>query len=186
MASKWRKHSIPGYNIGLSQIIAKPLTAKQISTEREAAPADWNFRQTALQFARQGYTIRGTLDAALLSRTTEDGTTVAEAFGEVVGLGGSDAARPSFSVLVQGRLGLVCQSCSVGFELPVDSMSTIYVARDAAEIDAWEEESFESLEATEKTSALELVEDELLLAIPYVPRCKKCSVEESPNVYEFN
>jgi uncharacterized protein len=162
------------------------LTAKQISTEREAVPADWNFRQTALQFARQGYRIRGTLDAALLSRTTEDGTTVADVFGEVIGLGGSDAARPSFSVLVQGRLGLVCQSCSVGFELPVDAMSTIYVARDAAEIDAWEEESFESIEATEKTSALELVEDELLLAIPYVPRCEKCSVDESPKVHEFN
>lgn len=162
------------------------MTAKQISTEREAGVADWNFRQTALQFARQGYSIRGKLDAALLSRTTEDGTTVADAFGEVVGLGGSDAARPSFSVLARGRLGLVCQSCGSGFEWPVDAMSTIYVARDAAELDAWEEESFESLEATEKTSALELVEDELLLAIPYVPRCEKCNADEAPKVLEFN
>jgi uncharacterized metal-binding protein YceD (DUF177 family) len=31
-----------------------------------------------------------------------------------------------------------------------------------------------------------LVEDELLLAIPYVPRCEKCSADEKPKVHEFN
>ena len=50
----------------------------------------------------------------------------------------------------------------------------IHVARDAAELASWEDEAFESVGGDEKTSALELVEDELLLAIPYVPRCEKC------------
>jgi uncharacterized metal-binding protein YceD (DUF177 family) len=56
----------------------------------------------------------------------------------------------------------------------VDSQSVIHVARDAAELASWEDEAFESIGGDEKTSALELVEDELLLAIPFVARCDKC------------
>jgi uncharacterized metal-binding protein YceD (DUF177 family) len=152
----------------------------------DASAADWKYRQTAAQFSRNGYAISGTLNAELLARSTEDGTEVREAHGAIAALQASASERAGFVVSVQGRLGLTCQSCGAAFELPVDSRSTIYVAKDAAELDAWEEESFESLEANEKTSALDLVEDELLLAIPYVPRCEKCSADEKPKVHEFN
>lgn len=160
------------------------MTAKQ--KLGDATAADWKFRQTAAQFARSGYAISGTLDATLLERCSEDGTVVHEAKGGIAALVSSSTDRPGFTVSVFGRLGLVCQSCGAAFELPVDSRSTIYVARDTAELDAWEDESFESLEANEKTSALELVEDELLLAIPYVPRCAKCAEDDAPKIHEFN
>jgi hypothetical protein len=181
---------VPSYNNGLSQSVAKPLSAKRNSTEwadvKRATDADWKFRQTAAQFARSGYAIGGPIDSSLLSRMTEDGTSVAQAFGAIEALLNSDKSRPGFTVTAKGQLGLTCQSCAAGFTWPVEAMTTIYVARDTAELDAWEDESFESVEANEKTSALELVEDELLLAIPYVPRCEKCSANESPKIHEFN
>ena len=77
-------------------------------------------------------------------------------------------------VAAKGSVGLTCHSCGADFDLPVDSSSTIHVAHDAAELASWEDEAFECIEGNEKTSALELVEDELLLAVPYIPRCAKC------------
>lgn len=87
---------------------------------------------------------------------------------------------------VTGPVGLTCQSCGVEFDLLVDSRSMIHVARDAAELADWDDEAFESIEANEKTSALELVEDELLLSVPYVPRCPKCEADDKPRIHEFN
>ncbi len=154
--------------------------------ESDASDADWKFRQTAGQFTRGGYAISGELSSALLTRCAEEATSIHGIRGEIEALVANDRERSGFAVSVNGRLGLLCQSCGAGFELAVDSHSTIYVARDSAELERWEEESFESIEANEKTSALELVEDELLLAIPYVPRCEKCNAAVAPKIHEFN
>ena len=89
----------------------------------------------------------------------------------------SVSARPGFVVSAVGSVGLICQSCGADFDLPVDSASTIYVAHDAVELASWEDEAFECVEGNEKTSALELVEDELLLAVPFIPRCLKCEAD---------
>jgi uncharacterized protein len=154
-----------------------------------ASEADWKFRQTAGQFARANYSISGELTGAQLTRCSEEGYEVQDVRGSVAALVAQATGRSGFGVSVSGRLGLVCQSCAAAFEMPVDSRSSIFVARDAAELASWEDESFESIEVNEKTSALELVEDELLLAVPYVPRCAPCEAAAdsgSPRVFEFN
>jgi uncharacterized protein len=154
--------------------------------DSDATDADWKFRQTAVQFTRGGYAVAGDLSSALLTRCAEEATSIHGVRGRIEALVANDRERSGFTVAVSGRLGLMCQSCGSQFELAVDSHSTIYVARDSVELERWEEESFESIEANEKTSALELVEDELLLAIPYVPRCEKCSAAVEPKIHEFN
>jgi uncharacterized protein len=148
--------------------------------------ADWKFRQNASQFARQGYDIHGDLTAALLTRVADGEAGVKSVSGAVHSLDHSASGRPGFEVSVAGLLGLTCQSCGAAFDLAVDSASIIHVARDTAELASWEDETFESIEATEKTSALELVEDELLLSIPYVPRCPKCAADDTPRTHEFS
>ncbi len=153
---------------------------------RAASDADWKFRQNASQFARQGYDIHGGLLAAQLPRAADGDVALKDISGAVRGLDHAAGGRPGFEVSVTGAVGLCCQSCGAAFDLPVDSRSTIHVARDAAELAGWEDETFESIEATEKTSALELVEDELLLSIPYVPRCPQCAADESPRIHEFS
>lgn len=106
--------------------------------------------------------------------------------GAVRGLGGGTSGRAGFVVSATGTIGLTCQSCGAAFDMVVDSQSTIHVARDAAELASWDDEVFESIEASEKTSALELVEDELLLSVPYVPRCPKCEADNTPRTHEFH
>ena len=148
--------------------------------------ADWKYRQNASQFARLGYEIAGSLSAEMLARTTESDAAVSSITGSVRCLVAKVSGRIGFVVSVAGSVGLTCQSCGVTFVLPVDSRSVIHVAQDAAELASWEDEAFECVEANEKTSALELVEDELLLSIPYVPRCTKCEAADAPRTHEFN
>lgn len=148
--------------------------------------ADWKYRQNASQFARLGYEIGGSLNAEMLARTTEGDAVVHAVSGSVRCLEAKVSGRIGFVVSVAGSVGLTCQSCGAEFEMPVDSRSVMHVAQDAAELAIWEDEAFECIEANEKTSALELVEDELLLSIPYVPRCTKCDAADAPRTHAFN
>jgi uncharacterized protein len=159
------------------------LVAKDVDQVTEA---DWKFRQNAAQFARQGYSIAGAIPIALLERSSDGDMTVSDMSGSVRCVEKSVSARSGFIVSAAGTAGLTCQSCNTAFELPIDSQSTIYVAHDAAQLASWEDESFECIEGNEKTSALELVEDELLLAVPYIPRCEKCEALIVPRAIEFN
>ncbi len=152
------------------------MVAKIAQDGVHATDADWKFRQNASSFARQGYAIQGVLSSALLTRAADGETTVSEIYGSVQALAKAVSERPGFLVVAAGRMGLTCQSCGDAFELPVDSQSVIHVARDAAELASWENEAFESIGGDEKTSALEWVEDELLLAVPFVARCDKCVI----------
>lgn len=156
-----------------------------VKDTRQAGEADWNFRQNASQFARQGYSIQGPLSALWLARAVQANMQPRDIVGEVRALDRSAGARSGFVVSVTGASGLTCQSCGAGFDLVINSQSTIHVAQDAAELADWDDEAFESIEANEKTSALELVEDELLLSVPYVPRCPECAASDVPRTHEF-
>ena len=153
---------------------------------RQLTDADWKFRQNASQFARQGYSIAGSIRSGLLERSDDGDLTVGEIVGSVCCIDKSVANRAGFVVKVAASVSLTCQSCGDAFQLPISSQSSIHVAHDAAELASWEDEAFECIEGNEKTSALELVEDELLLAVPFIPRCEKCEAKVPPHTIEFN
>lgn len=117
---------------------------------------------------------------------------------------GAAAERPGFTVEARATLRLTCQSCAVRFERAVDASSTLWVARDERQMLDWEHAAtrsaggesdldsgvhgaagFEVVLAGELSSALELVEDELLLAVPVAPRCDACRDEPQPRVFSF-
>jgi uncharacterized protein len=86
----------------------------------------------------------------------------------------------AFSRLVTGRAGvrvsieatphLVCQRCTKGTEIAVSSSSGIEFAGDEdADLVDPQDEIFVTLDGT--VSLTELAEEELLLALPSVPRC---------------
>ena len=154
--------------------VGSPLESKD---HKQITEADWKFRQNAAQFARQGYSIAGAIPVALLERSSDGDLKVGAMLGAVRCVEKSASTRPGFVVSAKGSVGLTCQSCGADFDLPVDTSSTIHVAHDAAELASWEDEAFECIEGNEKTSALELVEDELLLAVPFIPRCLKCEAD---------
>ena len=188
LSRHWRAGSkrLAASNPCIDRLEAKISTQDAQKPEKVKTVADWKYSQNASQFARLGYEIAGTLGAEMLVRTADSDAVVNAVTGSVRCLEAKISGRIGFVVSVAGSVGLTCQSCGAEFDLPVDSRSVIHVAQDAAELASWEDEAFECIEANEKTSALELVEDELLLSIPYVPRCQKCDAADAPRTHEFN
>jgi uncharacterized protein len=86
--------------------------------------------------------------------------------------GGADAqGRPALIVSIEGSVPLQCQRCLGRLDLPVSQSTTVLLARDDDELvhldDASEQEV---VLANAPLDAVTLVEDELLLTLPFAPR----------------
>ena len=125
----------------------------------------------SLEFARIGQALHGSLPVPGLKRLRE---CLAEAFGEVEFMvkGGHDPRRrPTLSVDINGTLRLQCQRCLGALEYPLRLSNTLRLvsAGEAAAGDL-DEEDAEWIEASAELDVAALVEDEILLSLPYAPR----------------
>ncbi len=79
--------------------------------------------------------------------------------------------RPAFELTMQGEMPLQCQRTLDAYRQPVDErLAAVFIASEG-EAD-WVPDAFDAwlLEEGERINPWQLVEDELLLAIPMVPR----------------
>ena len=125
----------------------------------------------SLEFARTGQTLRGTLPITGLARLRDS---LYDTLGLVdyVVRGGLDARhRPTLSLEVSGVLHLKCQRCLGNLEHPLQLGSMLLLANPAeASSGAFDEEQCEWIEASAELDVASLVEDEILLSLPYAPR----------------
>src|SRR3954469_8567206 len=84
--------------------------------------------------------------------------------------------RPGLRVSVRGTLQLRCQRCLEGMVWQVNTESVLVLAETQAEIDAdpADPESPDRLLASKQMLVGELVEDEILLELPYAARHPAC------------
>lgn len=83
-----------------------------------------------------------------------------------------DAGRAIVHGHLQGRLMLVCQRCLAEVPFPVDQRFELALVRDEAEAEALPEEVDAVIVGDARTMhTADLVEDELILALPLVARC---------------
>lgn len=126
-----------------------------------------------LDFARQTRTLAGTFPLASLSRLVDvladtNGTASWQLAGSLDARG-----RPCMRLTVQANLHLICQRCLQPVSEPLDLDSTLrFVSEAALQDDADDEVDELVLEAG--LDILALVEDELLLALPFAPRHVSC------------
>ncbi|MDA8108162.1 MAG: DUF177 domain-containing protein [Betaproteobacteria bacterium] len=132
----------------------------------------------ALEFARAGASLRGTCPVAEFPRVRDElfadsGALEYELHGERDAQG-----RPALRLRVRGALQLVCQRCLGAVELPVDIDATLVLAASQGEIDGepLTVESPDRVLAGKSLPVRELIEDELLLAVPYAPRHTQCEL----------
>lgn len=94
---------------------------------------------------------------------------------EVVGAQGADG-RWELHLAVEGVLKLRCQRCLSGMEWPFEIRSALLLVRSQDEIpeDELEDASRDAIEVQPDMDVLALVEDEILLALPAVPRHERC------------
>ena len=89
--------------------------------------------------------------------------------------------RPSLQVKVRGSLQLRCQRCLEPMTLEVDSETLLVLAATVAEIhaDPADVQAPDRVVAGKEMPVRDLVEDELILAVPYAPRHESCTPRPS-------
>jgi len=128
-------------------------------------------RFDAFKVAARGGELSGAIDPFRLRRL---GDRVAEEGGSIVWRirgGGDRQGRPALTVEVEGEIPVTCQRCLGTMRQPVAQETVLLLARSEAEMVRLDEASdCEVVLASAPLQALELVEDELLLALPFAPR----------------
>ncbi len=93
-----------------------------------------------------------------------------------------EQGRPALRLRLEGTLQLVCQRCLGGLEFPLEIETSLLLAATQSEIDAEpvEAEGPERIVAGREMPVHDLIEDELLLAIPIAPRHEHCAERRAP------
>jgi len=125
----------------------------------------------SLEFARTGQTLRGSLPLPGLARLKDS---LVDALGmvEFEVTGGHDARRrPILTLAIHGMLRLQCQRCLGALEHPLRVLNTmLLVTAGESAAGGLDEEDAEWIEASGTLDVATLVEDEIMLSLPYAPR----------------
>lgn len=135
----------------------------------------------AFEMAARGLELCASVKAADLSRVadelapavaegSDDGGTIAWRIAGITdGLG-----RPALEVDLDGAVTLECQRCLRPFLWPVVQRTMLLLARDEREQASLDEDDeHEVVLAAAPLDPRELVEDELLLTLPFAPHCER-------------
>ncbi|HLF39275.1 MAG TPA: YceD family protein [Burkholderiales bacterium] len=134
----------------------------------------------SLEFARAEQTLRGSLPLPGLTRLRES---LVDTIGvvEFEVKGGHDARRrPILMLAIHGILRLQCQRCLGALEHPLEILNRLLLAT-AGESAAGvpDEEDSEWVEASGHLDVASLVEDEIILSLPYAPTHKEGSCRQT-------
>jgi uncharacterized protein len=138
------------------------------------------------EFASAGASLRGALPIRDFPRLND---MLARHEGEVAyeieGLR-DERGRPGLRLKVRARLELRCQRCLEGLPFEVQADEVLVLAGTQAEIDAepTDVHAADRVVAAKEMPVRELVEDELILALPYAPRHAECSARASTGAAE--
>jgi uncharacterized protein len=139
--------------------------------QRRLVTAPGSGKFDAFRLAAERGAVEGELDAVALPRVAE------RLAGDPAPVrwrieGSADAlGRPALAIFLDGRLPLECQRCLGVYHWPVQQRTQVLLARSEAEMTALDNDSeLEVVLASAPVDPVELVEDELLLAMPFAPR----------------
>lgn len=137
----------------------------------------------AFELALRNASIAGTVDAKALPR-------VAESLAEQGGsadvewriAGKTDVlGHPALEIRLDGAVPLVCQRCLSEFSWPIAQSTEVLLAHDERELAKLDDEDErEVVLAAGKLDPATLVEDELVLTLPFVPRCERPECAHGP------
>ena len=137
-------------------------------------------------FAREGRVLEGTLAVSSLERLQD---LLADASGEVTfrieGLKG-EGGQSMLRLEASGLLPLACQRCleAIHFELDIDSLLELIPADAELSQEELEDDTRDFLPVAGELDVAELVEDEVLLALPAAPRHERCGLPGAPDAGE--
>jgi uncharacterized protein len=152
------------------------MARRQSKTERRDGSFD------AYDLVRRRASSAGKFDATSLPRVAdqlapEGGS--AEIAWRISGIV-DPSGRPALEVRVDGAVPLVCQRCLQPFDWRVAQRTMVFLARDERELETLDaDDEHEVILAAAPIDAATLAEDELLLTLPFVPRCERVECAQS-------
>ncbi|HEX6829498.1 MAG TPA: YceD family protein [Burkholderiales bacterium] len=143
-----------------------------------------------LEFAHQGGRLRGTLEVGSLERLQDKLASTAGAIGYSLHGVHNPRGRPMLRLAVTGTLQLRCQRCLGPLPYSVNVTSELLLFRDEAEFADLADELAENVDgivAQPVMGVAAMVEDEIILSLPYAPRhpqgeCTAVRASETANV----
>jgi uncharacterized protein len=144
-----------------------------------------------LHFARSAQVMDGQLPAASCTRLCQDLPAVQPGVFEWrlagrIDAGRSDAARAWLDVQARGPVRVICQRCLAPFDFELCVDNTLALVDDAAQLDAMDALESEGhgpeteyLIADPRLDVQALIEDELILVLPYAPTHDACPGAEA-------
>jgi uncharacterized protein len=141
-------------------------------------------------FCRDGQAIERALGFAQLPRLAESVVSADASTRFELRVQGLQASLPGgllqdeLTLTVRGRVQLVCQRCLQPYAQPIEGHTRFVLvasdeAADAMVAEAGEDDELEPLVGGKPVDMLSLAEDELLLALPLVPRHEVCPEADS-------
>jgi uncharacterized protein len=125
-----------------------------------------------LAFARNAAVLKGRLGMESLPRLAQSGCSGSVLdfvlTGEI-----NERGKPGLKLAVDGNVRLECQRCLGNLDFPVHLEAQLEFASSEAEITAADDD-IERVVAGREMSVAALVEDEVLLALPMVPKHEQC------------
>lgn len=93
------------------------------------------------------------------------------------------AGRPALGIALAGSVSLQCQRCLDDFDWPIHQQTEVLLAHDEREMAALDADSIsEVVLAQGPVDPLVLVEDELVLALPFAPRHSDGACASTPTI----
>jgi uncharacterized protein len=134
----------------------------------------------AYRLARERGALEGTLDVAASERLADRVAEGAAAVDWRIEGTTDEVGRPALAISIAGKVPLECQRCLASFALPIDQRTVTVLAKSESDADALDAESGdEVLVADRPLDAVELIEEELLLTLPYAPMHDEGQCEEA-------
>jgi len=134
----------------------------------------------SLKFAADGGRLSGKLSLASLPRlfdvlTSREGRLDCELSGARIERAGGEV-QSVLNLKVAGRMGLRCQRClaEVSFDCMIDTRLLLVPEGVEWPADEMDSDDYDALPAAKALSVRELVEEEVLLALPIAPRHADC------------
>lgn len=126
----------------------------------------------SLQFARAALEQRGVLGLEQLSRLAKMHCSTQGLEYHLRG-GRTSDGRPCLRVSVRGSVELLCQRCLDPFPVPIAIDAELQLSESLREISEADDE-IDRVLASRQLNVGQLVEDEVILALPMVPRHETC------------
>ncbi len=131
------------------------------------------------EFASAGATQQGVLPLSGFERLRDMlASDAGEVAYELKGVR-DERGRPGLRLQVRGTLQQRCQRClgPLAFEVQVDELLVLAASQAAIDADPADVESPDRVLAAREMAVADLVEDELILALPYAPRHERCAAQ---------